>query len=561
MPQTDAHTPDSARHLTASRARAIVARTSFETSQTVLEPFVSLDLDAAKVLAALPKGGLLDLSGIRQATDPVAAALASYSGYLGLHSLKTLSLPAAQHLAKHKGGVYLGGLERVSDEVARLLLQCRDSDGGTNCFAGGRRIELSLQVARNRSWKRLKLGRRLTAAIAARICSEDIQPYSITGCFESLDKDAAEILVRKRLSYKRDVSALGLLTDDTDEFDEERLRTRLSKLLDLSGLRDLAADTAAVLMRFRDSIDLSGLANISEETAKAIGSKWLRDDWDEPLMLDGLRTLPAAVAKGLSGCRGPISLNGVETLSLEAARALLPCQRVDLHGLLYVDSSVLDVLARAKNISLTDEWAAKAKQMRAHRTVLPALRKAGFFKFCRTAGKTLGELVYPAPGVAGVYNALLADGRAAGVGRLFTADVEELLEQGPGWFFGQGMEHLGLDARAARGVRVDKGGTWIHGDARYPIAGGKIRHSSSARAEYAIVAILNRMLERRRRPDQAYGVDEGNAFGIAFLTPEMAKLIAKVADSHAAPRSVEKLKRRAEQSCNEGEPPVMIVDQ
>jgi len=128
MPQTDKHTPDS--HLTASKAREIVARTLLKTSQTVLEPFESLDLDAAKVLASLPKGGLLDLSRIRQLSDPVAAALASYRGYLGLHSLKTLSLPAARHLAKHIGGVYLGGLERVSDEVARVLLQCRDSDGG-----------------------------------------------------------------------------------------------------------------------------------------------------------------------------------------------------------------------------------------------------------------------------------------------------------------------------------------------------------------------------------------------------------------------------------------------
>lgn len=550
--------PDSTRHLTAARAREIVARTSFETSQRVFERFESLDIGAAKVLAALPKGGLLDLSGIRQLADPVAATLASYRGYLGLHSLETLSLSAARHLVKHKGGIYLGGLGRVSDEVASVVLQCRDRDGGTHCFTGGQRVQLRLQVTRRQVWKQLKLGRTLTAAVATRICTEDIQPYSITGCFEAIDKEAAEILARKRLSPKRDLSRLRNLTEDIDAHEEECLRTILSDVLDLSGLRTLPADTMAVLTRFKGTVDLSGLTKISEKTAETIGTKWLGNDFGE-LVLDGLRDLPAAVAKGLAGCRGPMSLNGVETLSLESVRSLSTCARVDLHGLLHVDPPVLDVLGRARGISLADKWIAKAKQSRAKRTVFPALRTAGFFKYCRVSGKRLSELSYPAPGPTGVYSALLPDGRAAGVGRYFTADVEELLEQGPRWFFAHDMRHLGIDVRITRNVRVEKGNTWIYGSDHYPIAGGKICHSSSARAEHALAAILSCMLQTRRRPERAYGVDEGNAFGIAFLTPQMAKLIAKIADVHVVPRPAEDLKRLASQACDEGEPPITTL--
>ena len=541
-----------------------MARTSFQTSTSALEPFQSLDVGAAKVLAAIPKGGTLDLSGIRELPSPVAAALASYNGYLGLHSLKTLSQAAAQHLARHKGGIYLGALGRVGDEAARLALQFRDSDGGTSfSMMSSRRIELQLQVAARDTWKRLRLGERLTASIATRICRKDIWPSTVTACFTSIDTDAAEVLVRKGLPPDLHVKALKLFAKDADRDDKRSLREHLqgiSSVLDLSGLQSIAADAAAALMRFKGTVDLSGLSTISPEIAEVIGRRRPKQpagDYSSRILLDGLSELPVEVAKALSACRGKLVLNGLETLSLDAARSLAACFEVELYGLRDIAPPTLDVLARAKSVALTDECIARHKQLKARRVVLPALQSAGFFKYCRAPKNSVAELVYPAPGPTGVYDALLPTGSPAGVNRLFPADVEELLEQGPDWFFKQNLKHLGLDSRAVREVRVGKAGEWIYKTERFPITGSLIGFSSSARSEYAIVAILNRMLASRRRPERAYGVDEGNAFGVAFLTPAMAKLLLKVSEKQVTPRSEAQLRSRAEQACDEGEPPVM----
>jgi hypothetical protein len=336
---TDRPCARSERHLTAPRARTIVASTSFTTSQSVFDSFESLDLDAAKVLALIPKGGLLDLSGIRDLPDPVAAALAAYEGYLGLHSVESLSLPAARHLARHKGGVYLGGLKRVSVEVARVLLGCRDRVGLPNDL----RNELKLQVACHETWMQLKLGPRLTASIAARIRSRNIQPFQITRCFRSLDKDAAEILLRKLPSYR---------------------------LLDMSGLRTLSANTAALLARYKGSVDLSGLRAISDNAALAIAENFNRGGLDEQFLLDGMRKLPVNTARILARCRGWISLNGVETLTEQAAHALVNSECwFNLEGLRKLKDPVLGILAGAAedNIWMSDVWMAKVNQLRVRR--------------------------------------------------------------------------------------------------------------------------------------------------------------------------------------------------
>lgn len=339
MPSTGKPSSRSERYLTASRARKIVASTSFETSQSVFESFESLDRDAANVLASIPKGGLIDLTHIHELPEPVAAALAAYEGYLGLHSVKTLSLPAARHLAQHKGGIYLGDLKRVSVEVARLVLGYRDRDGGRHCLPSERRNELRLQVACHDTWKQLNLGRKLTASIAARIRSRDIEPFQITGCFQSLDKDAAEILVHKLPPFR---------------------------CIDLSGLCRISASAAAVLARYRGDVDLSGLRAISENTALALAENLNRGGLDGQFLLDGVRKLPVTTARMLARCRGWISLNGVETLTEQAAHALMNSECwFNLMGLRKLTNSVLSVLARAAevNIWLSDGWMTKVNQL------------------------------------------------------------------------------------------------------------------------------------------------------------------------------------------------------
>lgn len=518
-------------HLTASRAREIVSRTSFQTSQTVLEPYESLDVGAAKVLAAVPKGGLLDLSGIRELPTPVAAALSSYQGYLGLHSIRTLSLAAARHLAAHKGGLYLGSLGRVDDEVAAIVVKFRDASGGNNILTGGRLEQLKLQVSRRKAFNRLRLGSHLSAAIAKRVRSKGIAPAAITGCFETIDVEAAEVLV----GGSREVD------------------------LDLGGLRKLSTDTAEVLMQCKGGLDLSGLETMSASTASVIGKQWTGGKAGARLLLDGLKSLPEDIAKGLAGCRGALALNGVETLSRNAASCLTRCSDVELQGLLRVDDEVLEILAKKRGILLSDALEARAKQAKARRTVLPALRAEGFFRYCKASKQDLTKTVYPAPGPAGVYDAELPDGRPARVGRLYSADVEEVLQQGPNWFFENQFEHLGLRSDVGRRVTVNDAGQWVFEGKRYEVSGKKIGHSASARAEYAIVAILNRMLAERGSLDRAYGVGEGNAYAVAFLTPRLAALIRKIADQEVLPRSEAQLELLAEEARGVNEPPLVIT--
>lgn len=531
MRQKQPPAQNSSTHLTAKRAREIVSRTSFQTSQGVLEPYESLDVGAAKVLAAVPKGGLLDLSRIRELPAPVAAALSSYQGYLGLHSIRTLSLAAAKHLAAHKGGLYLGSLGRVDDEVAAVVVKFCDGLGGNNMLTGGRLEQLKLQVLRRTAFNRLRLGPSLSSAVAERIRSKDIVPASITGCFEKIDREAAEVLVVGR----REVH------------------------LDLGGLRTLSADEAEALMQCKAALDLSGLKMISASTASVIGRQWTGGKVGARLLLDGLRTLHEDSAKGLSGCRGPLSLNGVEELSLDAASCLKRCSDVELHGLLRVDDEVLEMLAKKRGILLSDALEARAKQAKARRTVSP-LRAAGFFRYCKASKQDLAKTVYPAPGPAGVYDAELPSGRPAKLRRLYSADVEEVLEHGPNWFFEEKLDHLGLRSDVGRHVKADATGHWVFNGNRYAISGKKIGHSASARVEYAIVAILNQMLAQQRCPERAYGVGEGNAYGVAFLTPRLAALIRKLADQEVTPRSEAQLELLAEEASGENEPPLVISD-
>ena len=522
----------SSKHLTAKRAREIVSRTSFQTSQNILEPYESLDVGAAKILAAVPKGGLLDLSGILELPAPVAAALSSYEGYLGLHSLRTLSLAAAKHLATHKGGLYLGRLGSLSDEVAAVVITFRDSLAGNDFLSDGRLGQLKRQVSRRKAFDGLQLGPKLTASIAKRIRSDEIRPFTITGCFGAIDKEAAQILVS------------GRQKDD----------------LDLGGVRTLSADEAEALMQCKAALDLSGLEKISAITASVIGKQWTGGKVGARLLLDGLRTLPEDSAKGLSGCRGPLSLNGVEEMTLDAASCLTRCSDVELQGLLRVDDEVLEMLAKKRSILLSDALEARAKQAKARRTVLPALRAEGFFRYCKATKQDLTKAVYPAPGPAGVYDAELPGGRPAKLRRLYSADVEEVLEHGPDWFFENKLDHLGLRSHVGRQVKVDTTGHWVFEGTRYVISGSKIRHSASARVEYAIVAILNRMLAQQRCPERAYGVGEGNAYAVAFLTPRLAALIRKLADQEVTPRSEAQLELLADEATGENEPPLVISD-
>ena len=85
-------------------------------------------------------------------------------------------------------------------------------------------------------------------------------------------------------------------------------------------------------------------------------------------------------------------------------------------------------------------------------------------------------------------------------------------------------------------------------------AGSNDHETQPANARGGLACINDKPLSPA---DAEVGVDEGNAFGVAFLTPAMAKLLLKVSEKQVTPRSEAQLRSRAEQACDEGEPPVM----
>jgi hypothetical protein len=535
--------------LTAKRAEYIVSSgITFKTSTYILEEYDLINPDAARIIASVPKGGLLDLSGIVELSTEAATALASYRGYLGLHSLRKLSLSAAKAILTHKGKgtIYLGALGDVSDEVADLICQLCDCRGGKR-FVGpfGRLAELKKQSLRLKSFQKLSLGTKLTVSIAKRIQSKKISPYIITGCFHEIDEDAAEILA-----------------------------SSVKDKLDLRGLKTLSANSAENLLNFSGSLNLSGLRMLGTEVAGIIGKKWRGRREGVELRLDGLHRLTNEETKELSHCRSPISLDGVETLSLEQICCLkkvsskygrywtsyqTTASDISLQGLLYVDLQSLETLASKKRTFCIDElFAVEAKRINLRRTILPKLYEAGFFNYSSIKKQKLSQIKYPANGPHGIYAANLRNNRSVNIRRLYSADVEELLERGPYWFLANNLKHLGISSKLRKEIKLNENGIWACNKAHYVISGPNIEGSSSLRAMYALVALLNEFLSDQGCHDRAYGVDDGNNFAIAFLTPPLASLIRKVADREFCPQSEDQLESLANQSMAKNEPPLVI---
>jgi hypothetical protein len=97
---------------------------------------------------------------------------------------------------------------------------------------------------------------------------------------------------------------------------------------------------------------------------------------------------------------------------------------------------------------------------------------------------------------------------------------------------------------------------WRYRDKCYPVVDGAIGDSRYDRAAFAFVAILNQIFEESGAEERAYGVSEGNEFGIVFLTDSLKKVIAKVAGPRGRPATQKELKARAKKASLRGEPPL-----
>lgn len=133
--------------------------------------------------------------------------------------------------------------------------------------------------------------------------------------------------------------------------------------------------------------------------------------------------------------------------------------------------------------------------------------------------------------------------------------MEELVERGPLDFFSSDISRFGVVAAGIEDLTTERVREWHYRGKSYPISGKGIAESAYERAAFALVAILNRMLGDNGSEERAFGIYEGNAYGVAILTEPLRKLLAKVTDEKNTPVP-EKILQAKEAAIGRGEPPL-----
>lgn len=187
------------------------------------------------------------------------------------------------------------------------------------------------------------------------------------------------------------------------------------------------------------------------------------------------------------------------------------------------------------------------------RVSVQELSDAGFFAYAKASMPPLRTLTYGGTGLGASYKVTDKTGKIHGVQRVFGADVEELVEHGLSWFFTDDLSHLGIDPSAVKENFDGKRREWSFGGNCYVIPNAS---SAYDRAAFALVAILNQILEEAESDERAYGVNEGNAFGVAFLTEPLYRIISAVADDSDKPVTQEQLRQMAQAAVRAKEPPL-----
>lgn len=216
------------------------------------------------------------------------------------------------------------------------------------------------------------------------------------------------------------------------------------------------------------------------------------------------------------------------------------------------DASLL-LLSSISDITLNEALVSRALSLRVS---IEELSDAGFFAYADSSLPHLTTLSYGGSGLGAAYKVTDETGECHDVRRVFGADVEELVAFGLSWFFTHDLSHLGIDPSVIEETASGETREWCYDGCCYPISGDDIDHHYN-RAAYALVAILNQILAEAGSDERAYGVNEGHAFGIAFLTEPLSRIIAKVADADNKPISQKQLKKIAQPSIGSNEPPLV----
>ena len=527
---------------------------------------------ASEFLSEVGKFTLSDLDEFTTIDDSAAELFQQYKWGLTLNGLTSLSDAAAESLSKHKGrGIELNGLTCLSDKAAESLSRYK---GDLECDGLESLSETAIEsLCRYKGNLKFNFLSSLAEAVAESLSTHKGE-LGLRGLKKLSDAAAASLSKHKG---GLDLSGLTSLSDAA--------AASLSKHkggLNLSGLTSLPDAAAASLSKHKGELDLSGLTILTPTAAKSLGN--LKD----PLALNGLSEVTADIARHLSRLRSSqwpsgLALCGITNLSDDAAEALqqLSCalyldgvialsdhaaaclgnyaKNKDgepwllLNGLTTISDCGLLSLYKKDVVWISEELEHRLKALRTADNTVKTLAANGFFRYAKEPSIDLLTVKYPGTGLGGYFEATMADGRRIGCRRAFGADVEELVEAGISWFSSNDLSHLGIESSLIVERRDKNRCEWEYEGKIYTIYDPTIVDSRYARAACGLVTILNQMLEHNGSEERAFGVNEGNAFGVAFLTEPLRKIIIKVADEENRPQPQKELEQILKKSTTKKE--------
>lgn len=535
-----------------------------------LSEFTAIEDDAAELLGSYG-GDELNLDGLEQIGIAAVRRLVKFGGSdLSLGGLRQISTPAAKVLATAIVRGLTLGLESLSAEVFRHLATWSPRlwsslalDNISSLSKQAAMILEDLQVSELHlngltqlpieGWQ--ALNKNLKSCKEFSLCQ--LKMASVTTLTEPL----ARIMVERGTSHNN--SRFTTITADAARYFKEQGWFPCPEVSGgaLNGIKSISDEVAKILGQAEFDICLNGISEISDKQMELLCNSNRRYE----LRLDGLVSLSDRAVDALTRKRANrknsvaitnISLRGLTELTEYAAAKLHAYLTLDDGAPTYMSTTLKVQPAIRKGIRNRKPVSASLKTD-SNPTIL-SLVAADFFEYRDLKPPELKTLRYPASGLGAYFQMETEKGQTIDVHRIVGADVEELLIWGLSYVINESLHYLGIDTSVVSEEKDEDKLTWICNESRYPILGEGIDDSRYARAAYAIVAILNQLLESSGSKDRAYGVGEGNGFGVAFLNNSLRKIIQREADEEQKPISESQLRKEAKSACGANEPPICI---
>ena len=329
---------DQIQQLTVERAKELAQDKS---GRLLLGGLKTLPPEVARELAK--HEGSLSLNGLKDISNDAAAALGQHRGALYLDGLSMISDASAAGLAAHQGDLSLNGLTAIPDEIAGGLV--RHTGGwlslkGLTTLSPAAARALVQRKGGYQGWQ-LHLDGLTTLSPEAAAALAEMSGHKWNGHlprFTTVPDDVARALAKEG-SNLRSMPGLTAISDEAARLLVPRTGGNLP------ALKTLSPEVAKALAQLGGHLVLNGVTTLSDEAAKALTEKAIGRN---VLYLNGLTSLSPVAAKAICQREGDLYLNGLTTIPIDVLKSLAENKLPGVRPVVYLDGLT----------SLTDEAAA-----------------------------------------------------------------------------------------------------------------------------------------------------------------------------------------------------------